>query len=134
MQQTAGWLSLNDQGQQLAERWRFATLNPERKKCAHHHGAHQCDPSKAPGQPGNEVLRPGGAFGTIVLISLTVPSTFTCLLQAFGAMGLSAFYSSNAVSEEDAIAVIQRAKELGISHLVRLYPTGPHACIACTAA
>ncbi len=42
---------------------------------------------------------------------------FLLALQAFGAMGLSAFSSSNAVSEENGIAVIQRAHELGITHI-----------------
>ena len=43
-------------------------------------------------------------------------------------MGLSAFYSSNAVSEEDGIAVIQRANELGITHIVsRTQPDHMHA-------
>lgn len=37
--------------------------------------------------------------------------------QGFGCMGLSAFYTANAVSEEEGIAVINRALDLGVTHL-----------------
>ena len=40
-------------------------------------------------------------------------------LQGYGGMGLSSSYSTNMVAEDQALAVIHRAKELGITHMVR---------------
>lgn len=37
--------------------------------------------------------------------------------QGLGCMGMSAFYSTIGSSEEDSIAVIHRALELGVTHL-----------------
>ena len=46
--------------------------------------------------------------------------TVSFWLQGFGGMGLSSSYSTNMVPEDQALAVIHRAKKLGITLMVRL--------------
>lgn len=45
--------------------------------------------------------------------------------QGFGCMGLTAFYTSNAVPEKEAIEVIHRALDLGVTHLDTSNVYGP---------
>eukprot|EP00884_Botryococcus_braunii_P022763 jgi/Botrbrau1/9170/Bobra.0236s0003.1 len=46
--------------------------------------------------------------------------------QGFGCMGLTAFYTTNSVPEEEGIAVIHRALQLGVTHLDTSNIYGPH--------
>ena len=56
----------------------------------------------------------------VLTIDIAQALTIPFWLQGYGGMGLSSSYSTNMVPEDQALAVIHRAKELGITHMVRV--------------